>query len=207
MSLRILIGHEFPGQRGQARALYIGDSGQALETAKAQDTTSASFTILNNPLGVRKSNPRFDPDAKGNIAEIVADIQLIGVDIGEGEEKVTISVASEEEAEYLRNFVTAAKAACMEIIRIQGILTKSDGQSSEREASFAKALQTHLDEIAALKKQAMDADAEYQSKIAQITDLSSQVSALKTQLEEARKAPSTPSEPEPTPKSKGKPRE
>lgn len=59
MSLRILIGHELPGQRGQASTLYIGDSGQALEQVKAANTTSASFTILNNPLGIRKSNPRY----------------------------------------------------------------------------------------------------------------------------------------------------
>jgi len=60
MSLRILIGHSLPGQRGSAHALYIGDSGAALEAFKATaPATIGSFTILNNPPGIRKSNPAY----------------------------------------------------------------------------------------------------------------------------------------------------
>lgn len=58
MSLHILIGHEKPGQRGQAQALYVGPSGVDLQAAKAK-ATCGSFTILSNPQGQRKSNPNF----------------------------------------------------------------------------------------------------------------------------------------------------
>jgi hypothetical protein len=67
MSLHILIGHEKPGQRGTAEALYVGDSGQALQLAKAR-TTCGSFTILNNPTGLRKSNPGYIPTVKAEAA-------------------------------------------------------------------------------------------------------------------------------------------
>lgn len=60
MSLHILIGHEKPGQRGQAKALYVGTSGTELNAARAT-ATCGSFTILNNPLGLRKSNPSHNP--------------------------------------------------------------------------------------------------------------------------------------------------
>lgn len=65
MSLRILIGHSQPGQRGKAEALYLGDSGSELEAAKAvAGSHIASFTILNNPPGIRKPNPRFVVESK-----------------------------------------------------------------------------------------------------------------------------------------------
>jgi len=64
MSLRILIGHSLPGQRGSTTPLYIGDSGAALESAKAAAGPSiGSFTILNNPTGIRKSNPAYQAPA------------------------------------------------------------------------------------------------------------------------------------------------
>lgn len=66
MSLHILIGHERPGQRGRAAALYIGPSGVDLQAAKAK-ATCGSFTILSNPQGQRKSNP--------NYATVVSPIQ------------------------------------------------------------------------------------------------------------------------------------
>lgn len=77
MSLRILIGHEKPGQRGLAKALYVGDSGQELELAKAK-ATCGSFTILNNPVGLRKSNPSHNPaapfvDAPAPVVEVVVE--------------------------------------------------------------------------------------------------------------------------------------
>ncbi len=62
MSLQILIGHEKPGQRGTAKALYVGTSGTELNAARAA-ATCGSFTILNNPLGLRKSNPSHNPAA------------------------------------------------------------------------------------------------------------------------------------------------
>lgn len=67
MSLRILIGHSLPGQRGIATALYVGDSGAKLEAAKAAaPATVGSFSILNNPLAIRKSNPRYNPHAEAD---------------------------------------------------------------------------------------------------------------------------------------------
>lgn len=69
MSLQILIGHEKPGQRGTATALYVGNSGADLQLAKATaGPTIGSFTILNNPLGLRKSNSTYDPNAKAAVA-------------------------------------------------------------------------------------------------------------------------------------------
>lgn len=62
MSLHILIGHEKPGQRGLAKALYVGPSGTELQQTKAA-ATCGSFTILNNPLGLRKSNAAYNPAA------------------------------------------------------------------------------------------------------------------------------------------------
>lgn len=62
MSLRILIAHSLPGQRGAASALYVGCSGSDLDAAKAAAGPSVgSFTILNNPTGVRKANPAYVP--------------------------------------------------------------------------------------------------------------------------------------------------
>ena len=58
MSLHILIGHEKPGQRGTASALYVGSSGVDLQAAKAK-ATCGSFTIFSNPQGQRKSNPAY----------------------------------------------------------------------------------------------------------------------------------------------------
>lgn len=62
MSLHILIGHEKPGQRGLAKALYVGASGSELQQARAA-ATCGSFTILNNPQGLRKSNAAHNPAA------------------------------------------------------------------------------------------------------------------------------------------------
>jgi hypothetical protein len=60
MSLHILIGHSLPGQRGTATALYAGPSGQDLRLAQnAAPAHIASFTILNNALGIRKRNPAY----------------------------------------------------------------------------------------------------------------------------------------------------
>lgn len=60
MSLRILIGHSLPGQRGTATPLYIGPNGSALDAARtAAGPAIGSFTILNNPAGLRKSNPAY----------------------------------------------------------------------------------------------------------------------------------------------------
>lgn len=59
MSLRILIGYEKPGQRGQSTALYVGPEGSELRRIQAENTTHASFLILNNPAGIRKTNDRF----------------------------------------------------------------------------------------------------------------------------------------------------
>jgi hypothetical protein len=65
MSLHILIGHSLPGQRGTVTALYAGPSGQDLRTAQnAAPAHIASFTILNNALGIRKRNPAYDPTAQ-----------------------------------------------------------------------------------------------------------------------------------------------
>lgn len=62
MSLHILIGHSLPGQRGTATALYAGPSGQDLRIAQnAAPAHIASFTILNNALGIRKRNPAYVP--------------------------------------------------------------------------------------------------------------------------------------------------
>lgn len=62
MGLHILIGHEKPGQRGAAQALYVGPSGAELQQVKAK-ATCGSFTILNNPPGLRKSNGNYIPPA------------------------------------------------------------------------------------------------------------------------------------------------
>lgn len=65
MSLRILIAHSLPGQRGTQSALYIGSSGADLETAKAAAPAHVgSFSIINNPPAIRKTNPLYDPQAK-----------------------------------------------------------------------------------------------------------------------------------------------
>jgi len=65
MSLRILIAHSLPGQRGTQTALYIGSSGAELESAKASaGSTVGSFSIINNPPAIRKSNPAYDPSTK-----------------------------------------------------------------------------------------------------------------------------------------------
>lgn len=87
MSLRILIAHSLPGQRGTQTALYIGSSGAELESAKASaGPTVGSFSIINNPPAVRKSNPVYDPSTKpaavatsGSAAspEIPADLQKL----------------------------------------------------------------------------------------------------------------------------------
>lgn len=87
MSLRILIAHSLPGQRGTQTALYIGSSGAELESAKASaGPTVGSFSIINNPPAVRKSNPVYDPSTKpaavatsGSVTspEIPADIQKL----------------------------------------------------------------------------------------------------------------------------------
>lgn len=64
MSLHILIGHSLPGNRGAASALYVGPSGVELRAAQAAAGPHiASFTILNNALGLRKRNPAYDPAA------------------------------------------------------------------------------------------------------------------------------------------------
>lgn len=63
MGLHILIGHEKPGQRGAAQALYVGPSGAELQQVKAK-ATCGSFTILNNPPGLRKSNGNYMPAAE-----------------------------------------------------------------------------------------------------------------------------------------------
>jgi len=69
MSLRILIAHSLPGQRGTQTALYIGSSGAELETAKATAPAHiGSFSIINNPPAIRKTNPRYDPQAKAPAA-------------------------------------------------------------------------------------------------------------------------------------------
>jgi len=60
MSLYILIGHSLPGQRGTTTALYAGPSGQDLRSAQSQAPAHiASFTILNNAIGIRKRNPAY----------------------------------------------------------------------------------------------------------------------------------------------------
>jgi hypothetical protein len=60
MSLHILIGHSLPGQRGTTTALYAGPSGQDLRSAQAQAPAHiASFTVLNNAIGIRKRNPAY----------------------------------------------------------------------------------------------------------------------------------------------------
>ena len=65
MSLRILIGHSQPGQRGSASLLYIGSSGGDLEAAKAAaPATVGSFSIINNPIAIRKGHHKYDPAAK-----------------------------------------------------------------------------------------------------------------------------------------------
>lgn len=65
MSLRILIGHSQPGQRGSASLLYIGSSGGDLEAAKAAaPATVGSFSIINNPTSIRKGHHKYDPTAK-----------------------------------------------------------------------------------------------------------------------------------------------
>lgn len=79
MSLRLLIGFSRLGQRGTAKVVYCGESGSELETARAQDTRSASFRILNNPLGINKSNPNFQPagEVETAPAEAAAESELL----------------------------------------------------------------------------------------------------------------------------------
>lgn len=68
MSLRILIGHSLPGQRGTAQALYVGDSGSDLETTRAKAPAHiGSFSIINNPLAIRKSNAAYNPGPKAEV--------------------------------------------------------------------------------------------------------------------------------------------
>jgi hypothetical protein len=80
MSLHILIGHEKPGQRGHAEALYIGPSGVDLQAAKAK-ATCGSFTILSNPQGQRKSNPAYNPEASFSVVNHVNPVAPAPVEI------------------------------------------------------------------------------------------------------------------------------
>lgn len=65
MSLRLLIAHSQPGQRGTASLLYLGSSGGDLEAAKAAaPATVGSFSIINNPTAIRKGHHKYDPTAK-----------------------------------------------------------------------------------------------------------------------------------------------
>lgn len=59
MSLRILLGFDRPGTRGQPTLLYAGGSGTELQEIQAKNKACASFLILNNPVGIRKSNPNY----------------------------------------------------------------------------------------------------------------------------------------------------
>lgn len=59
MSLNILIGFDSPACKGAATTLYAGPSGAEVERLRAENTTCASFLILKNPAGIRKSNPRY----------------------------------------------------------------------------------------------------------------------------------------------------
>lgn len=59
MSLNILIGFDSPACKGAATTLYAGPSGAEIERLRAENTTFASFLILKNPVGIRKSNPRY----------------------------------------------------------------------------------------------------------------------------------------------------
>lgn len=63
MSIRILIGHSRPGQRGDSTVLYCGPSGSELEAVKASTRHVASFSIVNNADAIRKHNPNYDPAA------------------------------------------------------------------------------------------------------------------------------------------------
>lgn len=64
MSLRILIGHSRPGQRGTPSLIYVGESGTEMETARAAAVHIPSFSILNNSDAIRKNNPDYNPAAK-----------------------------------------------------------------------------------------------------------------------------------------------
>lgn len=59
MSLNILIGFDCSACKGSATTLYAGPSGAEIERLRAENTTCASFLILKNPVGIRKSNPRY----------------------------------------------------------------------------------------------------------------------------------------------------
>ncbi|WP_395739303.1 hypothetical protein [Prosthecobacter sp.] len=64
MSLRILIAHSRPGQRGDATAIYCGESGSDLAAAQSAATWAPSFSIIHSPDAIRKNNPLFDPKAQ-----------------------------------------------------------------------------------------------------------------------------------------------
>jgi hypothetical protein len=74
MSLRILIGHSQPGQRGEPTVLYTGPSSAALEAVRAANTSAASFSIINQPLSIRKTNPNYQPPAPEPVPEPAAEV-------------------------------------------------------------------------------------------------------------------------------------
>lgn len=63
MSLKIVIGFPQPGNRGTPFPVYIGPLGSEALEARAACKTAASFLVQDNPDGLIKSNPAFDPAA------------------------------------------------------------------------------------------------------------------------------------------------
>lgn len=148
MSLHILIGHEKPGQRGHAEALYVGPSGVDLQAAKAK-ATCGSFTILSNPQGQRKSNAAYDPSAKLLIKVDAttgeAAVVLVPVTIGEGDEALVINVSNDNEARFIQEIASALREAIA-----QNATLKSAGDELAAVSKVALAsLQQEIDALRA----------------------------------------------------------
>lgn len=136
MSLRLLIGFSQPGQRGEAKALYIGQSGSEAESVRANDTTCASHLVVNNPIGIRKSNPRFVAGSAAAIASLPpsvdqSEIERLTLEAGEARERAELA----EQVLAQRDALIAEQKASIEKLSNVAAVEVSDAEMQQRLAA------------------------------------------------------------------------
>lgn len=100
---RIILGYPNASKASTPFLVYCGPSGGDAETAQRGNLIAHRFEIFEGP-GRFKNNSRFNPSAVPPVAAPAAESlrPLIPVELGEGEDKVTLHVETQEEAEFLK---------------------------------------------------------------------------------------------------------